>query len=287
MKPSQPFSGAEVSVDRLIALAGYAGLGEAASYAHSAVGGASGPKRGEGGDIYDLRPFEDGDDPRQIDPAASARSGRTQLRNRHEQVDRTALLVADFRASMLWGSRVRLRSVAAAEALALEGWRIVAGGGQVGAISYQNGSHESLAPQPREAAMLRISQMMASTHAEAMEVAERGGGGEAVTLSEMLGNAATLVKPGSDLIVATGMDDLGDDFAATVQSVGRKCRLVVLLVQDALEVEPPSGVFSARVGGVLSRGRLEPSSGMGYLEELGVEARLIRAIDDVETGLAS
>jgi len=172
MKSLQHFSGVEVSVDRLISLAAYAGLGEDASFAHSAIGGASGPRRGDGGDIFDLRPFEDGDDPRQIDPAASARSGRTQLRTRHEQVDRTALLVADFRSSMLWGSQSRLRSVAAAEVLAFEGWKIVAAGGQVGCMTYQDGRHESLAPQPREAAMLRIAQMLASVHAEALEAAE-------------------------------------------------------------------------------------------------------------------
>jgi len=171
MAAETPFTGAVVSVERLIALAAYAGLGEDTSFARSAVGGASGPKRGDGGDIYDLRPFEDGDDPRQIDPAASARSGRTQLRNRHEQVDRTALLVADFRSSMLWGSQVRLRSVAAAEALALEGWKVVAGGGQIGSICCLDQSHESRAPQPREAAMLGISQMMASLHDQAMETA--------------------------------------------------------------------------------------------------------------------
>jgi len=288
MTGSSPLSGAYVSVERLIALAAFAGLGENSNYARSPVGGASGPKRGDGGDIYDLRPFEDGDDPRQIDPAASARSGRTQLRNRHEQVDRTALLVADFRASMLWGSKVRLRSVAAAEALALEGWKIVASGGQLGSVGYLGHSYESRAPQAREAAMLGTAQMFANLHAQALEAARQPQArAQSMSLAEMLGHAATLVRPGSDLIIATGLDDLGADFATMVQSVQRKCHLVVLLVQDALETDPPEGVFSARLNGTLSHGRLKPSTAAGYLQDLGVETRIIRARDNVETGLAS
>ena len=77
-------AGCQVTHDRLVALAALAGTNPPAGAAHSDTGGLSGPKQGMGGDIFDLRPYQAGDDPRHIDAAATARSGRTQIRRRHQ-----------------------------------------------------------------------------------------------------------------------------------------------------------------------------------------------------------
>lgn len=280
-------SGVEVRIERLIALAAYADLAPDINFAKSVVGAASGPKRGEGGDIYDLRPFQDGDDPRHIDPAASARSGRVQLRSHHEQVDRTAFLVADFRAPMLWGTRGRLRSVAAAEALAMEGWRIVAGGGQVGCICYWDGGVETRAPKSRETAMLGVAEVMARVHSQAFEALTEGPDqrrASKATLSEVLDRVTGLARPGTDVILATGFDAPGNDFEAIATTLLRKCRLSVLLVQDALEVTPPDGSFSARVDGRVRYGRLGRTTSGEVLSGLGVQVRPVDASMKIELG---
>lgn len=279
-------SGVSVSIDRLIELAAWAGLGSQSNFAKSVVGAASGPKRGEGGDIYDLRPFQDGDDPRQIDPGASARSGRAQLRSRHEQVDRTAMLVADFRSSMFWSTKGRLRSVAAAEALAVEGWQIVAGGGHVGCASFRDNSFDNIAPKPREAAMLAIAGALARAHElalqEALEDSTVG-----PTLDVMLDRAAGFAKPGCDVVLATGFDAPGDHFEAAAQALMRKCRLTVLLIQDALEVTPPSGIFSAKLGARVIRGCLGASPSTERLQELGLNMRVIAAANAIDAELSA
>ncbi|WP_245943087.1 DUF58 domain-containing protein [Rhodovulum viride] len=96
----EAISGAVLSRDRLVALASRVGPNAAAGLARGRVAALSGPRRGEGGDLYDLRPFLEGDDPRLVDPAATARSGRPQLRRRHEEVERSLLLVVDLRGPM-------------------------------------------------------------------------------------------------------------------------------------------------------------------------------------------
>ena len=80
-------------------------------------GGFAGKRRGNGLEIVDVRPFSEGDDSRHLDAATTARTGRPHVRTFRDEREKTALLVADFRPAMLWGTRRRLRSVAAADAL--------------------------------------------------------------------------------------------------------------------------------------------------------------------------
>ncbi|WP_118136958.1 DUF58 domain-containing protein [Oceanicella sp. SM1341] len=264
--------GLGLSLDRLVALAGRAGARSRAAPAASRSGGTAGRRRGEGTDIFDIRPFQEGDDPRHLDPAATARSGRPQLRTFHEEVERTALLVADLRAPMFWGTGSRLRSVAAAEALALEGWSVVAAGGRVGLHAVRDTETTVLAPRPREAAMLGITATLARQHAAGLEAAAAGPGPE---LAEMLDRAAFAAPPGAAIILATGFDRPGADFEAVAGAVLRKCRLTLLLVRDAVETAPPRGVFALREGRAVRAIRFAPEDTAARLEALGVAARVL------------
>ena len=84
----------------------------------SLPGGLVTRMRGRGLETAELRAFAFGDDPRHLDRNATARTGQLQVRLFHAERDRTTILLADFRPSMLWGTRRTLRSIAAAEALA-------------------------------------------------------------------------------------------------------------------------------------------------------------------------
>ncbi|TXM93858.1 DUF58 domain-containing protein, partial [Methylobacterium sp. WL122] len=68
----------------------------------------------------------EGDDRRHIDRNATARTGILHVRTHHDERDRAVVLLADFRPSMLFGTRRALRSVAAAEALASLGHTVEA-----------------------------------------------------------------------------------------------------------------------------------------------------------------
>ncbi|TXN65030.1 DUF58 domain-containing protein, partial [Methylobacterium sp. WL6] len=86
-------------------------------------GGIVTKRRGRGSEPDDVRLWSEGDDRRHIDRNATARTGILHVRTHHDERDRAVVLLADFRPSMLFGTRRALRSVAAAEALALLGWR--------------------------------------------------------------------------------------------------------------------------------------------------------------------
>ncbi|MEO1471650.1 MAG: DUF58 domain-containing protein [Pseudomonadota bacterium] len=271
-------AGIEVSLDRLVALAAEAGRSEDTGRVRDRTGGLAGRRRGDDGtDLHDLRAFVDGDDPRRIDAAATARSGRLQVRRVHEDAERVAMLVADFRRPMLWGTRRRLRSVAAAEALALEGWRTVGAGGRVGLVAARDGETAVLAPRPRTGAMLSVAGALARTHAAALDHAMTTPAAPPEPLDTLLDRAAGQVRRGASIVLATGFDAPGDDFEAVAGAVMRRCRLVVLLVQDAVDTQPPETAVPVRLGPAVRHARFGASRSAARLEALGIETRAVHA----------
>lgn len=62
-----------------------------------------GRRRGTGSDLDSIGAFQDGDDPRHIDWAATARTGRPQVRRFLNTVHRPLTILVDLRASMFFG----------------------------------------------------------------------------------------------------------------------------------------------------------------------------------------
>jgi uncharacterized protein (DUF58 family) len=192
-------------------------------------------KRGQGHAIREIRPFAEGDDPRHLDAAATARSGSLQVRSFQEDRERTVLLIADFRRPMLWGTRTRLRSVAAAEALALAGWQAVHGAGAAGVVASTDAGTLVERPRPREAGMARVAGCLARAHALALAsvaVPVR-------PLAPELARAARLGPRGAAVVLATGLDAPGDGLDAALAALARRGPLRVLLVEDPFETAPP------------------------------------------------
>lgn len=285
-----PFhEGAQVSFERLLALRHEAArTPQWAAATDNRAGGFAGRKRGSGLDIHDLRQFAEGDDLRHVDASTTARTGRLHVRTFHEDQDRTALLIADFRGPMLWGTRGRLRSVAAAEALALAGWRTVDSGGSVGLLAVRDADTDYVAPQLRERAMLRIAGALERSHRLALATTSGShAAGAAQSLDVVLERVARLATRGAAIICATGLDGTGPGFESVASSLARRGRLSFLLVQDAVETAPPKGLFpylsdegTARWGRFPAEESGPPASARRrLLESLGAEVQTVAAAD--------
>ena len=75
---------------------------------------------------------------------------------------------------MLWGTRGRLRSVAAAEALALAGWQAVLGAGAAGVVALTDAGLLAERPRARDAGMARVAGLLARAHALALDTRAPG-----------------------------------------------------------------------------------------------------------------
>lgn len=257
-------------------------------------GGFKSKRRGSGLETLDVRAFSDGDDFRRIDAMTTARTGKLHVRTYHDDQEKTALLVADFRPSMFWGTRRRLRSVAAAELLALAGWRIVDNGGKLGLLTISAGETRYAPSKLRDIAMAHVSGSLSRAHNDAMDALLRGQVNDP-PLDERIEQAGKLLPTGGSLVLATGFDAPGQNIEAVLSALERRIRIVVYLVRDAFEVAPPPGRYpyfsnDQRSGRAIlgSRTRaLKPDPRATRLRKLGIEVRSINSSEELSTMFAA
>jgi uncharacterized protein (DUF58 family) len=202
-------------------------------------GGIVHRRRGRGLEVHDIRLWSDGDDIRHLDRNVTARTGVPHVRTFRDERERTALLVADFRASMLFGTRRALRSVAAGEALAMLGWRAIGEGGRVGLVAATPAGIQFARQGRGTRAMIALVGEMAQAHRAAMASFATTD----APLDSVLEAAEELAGTGTALIVATGLDTPGDRFDDVAERLARRHDLSVVLVEDRFERDPPPGAY--------------------------------------------
>ncbi len=247
-------------------------------------GGIVTRKRGRGSEPDDVRPWVEGDDRRFIDRNATARTGEIHVRTHHDERDRAVVLLADFRPSMLFGTRRALRSIAAAEALALLGWRIVGDGGRIGLIAAGASEPAVIRPAGGERAMTAVTGALAHAHAAALA----GTATDDPPLTDTLALARSLLPSGGHLVVASALDAPGPDFETLITALAERLSIRLLLVSDAFERVRPAGLYPYALPdgqrGTVQAGRAAPpetvDARLARLHACGVEGLRI----DVEGG---
>ncbi len=235
--------GVAVDVDGLLALRHLA-AGRGASQSLTALpGGFVHRRRGRGLEMADLRVFEEGDDMRHIDRNATARTGIPHVRMFQDERDRTTLLLADFRAPMLWGTRRAFRSVAAAEHLALTGWRAMAEGGRVGLIAFGGPEPLFVPARGRERAMIAVIGGLAQAHRAALTAQGSGDPPATQPLDGYLAMAEQIAPRGAAVCLASSLDTPGDEIESAITALAHRASLSVLHICDAFERMPITGAY--------------------------------------------
>lgn len=239
---------------------------------------------GAGLDLREIRAYVPGDDARRIDPAATARTGQPHVRAFHEDRDDTTLLIADFRAPMLWGTGDSLRSVRGARHLARLGWQAVARGGTVAALAVTGAGMAELRPGGGDRHMAAIAAMFAAEHDIGLTRAgpppAASATGSPAGLGAALARAARLAPAGGRVILATAPGAMGDRADAALARLARRRRVTVALVIDPLERSAPAFALPVSDGQTTRHQRLMPpdlAAGLARLRALGAD------VDEIAT----
>lgn len=197
-------------------------------------------RKGHGQEVADVRVYVEGDDLRHLDRGTTARTGVLHVRQFMDERDRVLLLVADFRAPMLWGITRAFRSVAVAEALCLLGWQAVEEGGRVGLLALTGSGPLGVRPRGRVRGMLDVIGGMVTAHEQALAAP-----GD-TALADALEPVERLAPGGSEVVIASGFDRpgaLGD--ALTDMARRRVVRL--MMMGDARADRLPRGRYPIRL----------------------------------------
>lgn len=240
--------GAALRADDLIALRATALAARADPALANLPGGFVTKRRGAGLEVAELREYQPGDDLRHLDRGSTARSGKPHVRRFHEERDRICLLVADFRPSMLWGLTRAFRSVAAAEALAMLGWRVVEEGGRVGLLALAAGGPVAVPVRGRSRGMLSVIGGLVRAH-EAAAGHAMAGRLDDPPLDKALAPLDRIAPRGAELVIASGFERPGAGLADRLGGLERRSAIRLVQVIEAALTRLPRGTYPISLPG--------------------------------------
>lgn len=197
---------------------------------HGSSGIALSPLRGRGMEYAESREYVAGDDARHIDWRLTARTGRTHTKLYQAERDRLTLIVADTRRALYFGTRVRFKSVQAARAGAVAAWAALRDGDRIAAM---RGSLREPPVPPGNGVKAAMRVLDALRRWYAAPPAEDAG------LALALDHAQRVLRPGSRLLVLAEPASVMEVADARWAALARHNEVIVLLLTDAFEQQPP------------------------------------------------
>lgn len=228
--------------------------------AASALAGAYRSRfRGRGVDFVESRNYQPGDDIRNMDWKVTARTGRAHTKVFQEERERPVLLLVDASPSLFFGTKTRLKSVAAGQLAAAAAWAAVRRGDRIGAFLVAPGEHRELRPAGGRRGAMRIVQGLVDwlDPARASLSAPRG----SQPLSEALDRARHALRPGSLVLIIGDFFDLDDDCDRHLSRMRQHNDVIGCQVLDPAEEDLPPGRYPITDGEDV--GLLDTAGGRG------------------------
>ncbi len=227
---------------------------------HSAFSGSHlSPFKGRGMDFDEVRPYQPGDDIRNIDWNVTARSNKVHTKVFKEEKERPAFIIIDFRSSMQFATKGSLKSVQAARLAVLSAWILADHQHRIGAIIFTDDGFIECPAKAGKKGVLRLINQLALTHQQLTQPSLTK---KKFDSSSFFKRIKKQIKPGSLLLLISDLDFIGqqtekstgkstekntekDEAFLHLEYLSRHNDLLVTFIYDPLEVElPPPGQYA-------------------------------------------
>jgi len=203
-------------------------------------------QRGRGVDFSEVRAYQPGDDVRTIDWRVTARKNKPHTKVFREERERLTLIVVDQTQGMYFGSRVRLKSVAAAELAALSAWHAFNHNDRVGGMIIGNGSRVLHKPYRNVKSVARFLGDL-STANQALRRGEDPPSPQHVR--DALLQLRRLARNNYRICFISDFHPLGEHWREAFRSLSRHNEVIALKIFDPLESElPPADSYTVTDG---------------------------------------
>ncbi len=275
--------GATVRVDELIALR------SVKLPLRTAVSATSGPHggsrlsrhRGRGVDFAEVRLYQPGDDVRSIDWRVTARKAKPHTKVYREERERPTLIVVDQSRAMFFGSRVRMKSVAAAECAALLAWHSVDAGDRVGGLIYDDTTEYAFKPFRSARAVVRLLNQIGHSN-----LALRDGAALSTGLRRLpfvLEHVVRVARNGHRIYLISDFLGFDADSERQLKRIARHNSVALIHISDPLEQElPPPDRYTITDG--VTRSVLSTSDARArqkYRDDFLAHTRALEAVCNV------
>jgi uncharacterized protein (DUF58 family) len=226
--------------------------------AASALAGAYRSRfRGRGIDFVESRNYQPGDDIRNMDWRVTARTGRPHTKVFQEERERPVLVLLEASASLFFGTRACLKSVAAGQLCAAVAWTAVRRGDRIGAFLVAGSRHLELRPAGGRRGAMRVVQGLVDW----LDPSRLDDRGDSPPLSQALERARHTLRPGSLVIVVSDFFSLDKDCDRHLSRMRQHNDVIGCQVLDPAEEALPPGRYPITDGN--ATGLLDTGGGGG------------------------
>lgn len=199
--------------------------------------------RGRGMEFDESRPYQPGDDPRNIDWRVTARSTEAYTKLFREERERPVLVVVDLRSNMHFATQGSFKSVVASRAAALISWAAHHRGDRLGGLIFGDSTHRELKPKlGRQSALRYVHELVNHPDWHDNEAADPADGEPPLT--QAMAALRRVARPGSLAVVISDFVGLSRAAQAYLSGVARHNEVLAIFVSDPLEHDlPPPGRY--------------------------------------------
>jgi len=198
--------------------------------------------QGRGVEFDEVRPYQPGDEIRNMDWRVTARTGKPHTKLFREERERPALLLLDFRPAMFFATQGALKSVVAAECASLLAWSVVHQGDRVGSLIVDaTNQAASIRPTRGKRSVMRMLGQVVDHPQWRQRIADPG-----ASLRPALQRAAHAARAGSMMLIVSDGRGLDDDTQALLTQLLKHHQIVFVMVFDPFEQTiPEAGLLQA------------------------------------------
>lgn len=198
--------------------------------------------RGRGLDFEEVRLYVKGDDIRNIDWKVTARTQKTHTRVYTEEKEKPALIVVDQSSSMFFGSKVKTKSVVAAELAAMLAFRVLKEGDRVGGIVFADKGTDIIFPKRDRKNILRFLEKIETRNHEL-------GDSEPVDFEVALKDVAAKIRNITThdflVVVISDFHRYSPEVMKYLRQIGQHNDVVLAKIYDPMERDIPKTKYIA------------------------------------------
>lgn len=192
--------------------------------------------RGRGMEFSEVRPYQPGDDIRNIDWRVTARTQSPYTKLFQEEKERPVYLLVDQRSPMFFGSSNVFKSVYAAELACVIAWAALANNDRIGALLFGDVKQKDLRARRGKHAVLNLIHEL---HAFNTQLKSPVAEAQEHQLQDMLMDLRRVARPGSAIFIISDFHDYSAVCDESLAVLSRHTDVSVIHINDKLEAQLP------------------------------------------------
>jgi uncharacterized protein (DUF58 family) len=199
--------------------------------------------KGRGMEFAESRPYEPGDDARNLHWRVMARTGKPFTKQFREERERPVFVWVDLRDRMFFGTRGAYKAVIAARAAALVAWAASQHGDRIGGVIFSDGEHREIKPGRGKAAVLFILKSIVE-HPAWQQHDRTDDDDDDRSAREAIIRLRRVVRPGSLVFMLSDFANFDAVTETNLAELARHNELIMMQIYDEIEAElPPPGNY--------------------------------------------